>query len=53
VDGLIVMLLMEMEVIKHVVEKKAKNVPNILHAAQHRHNVKHLVKVKNGEKQND
>ena len=57
VDGLIVTLQLEKTVkskaIKHVVEKKVKNEPNILHAAQLQHNVKHLVKVKNGEKQND
>jgi len=39
--------------VKHVVGKKEKNVQNILHAALHLLNVKHLVKVKNGEKQND
>jgi hypothetical protein len=39
--------------VKLVVEKKEKHVQNILHVALQRHNVKHLVKVKNGEKQND
>jgi hypothetical protein len=39
--------------IKHVVEKKAKNAQNTHHVALHQLNVKHLVKVKNGEKQNN
>jgi hypothetical protein len=38
--------------VKHVVEKKAKNAQNTHHVAPHHLNVKHLVKVKNGEKQN-
>jgi hypothetical protein len=44
---------MEKQNVKHVVGKKEKHVQNILHVALHLLNVKHLVKVKNGVKQND
>jgi hypothetical protein len=39
--------------VKHAVEKKEKHVQNILHVVLQQLNVKHLEKVKNGEKQND
>ena len=52
-EGGWIVILVEMENVKHVVEKKAKNVLNIHPVVQHQHNVNNQVKVKNGEKQND